>query len=76
GTYSPEALAEAEHFALTDYLAALTGAPPSELVARGLYAKVAALTGLSPEAVTRSRGFVRRDYLREVRGRDHKVVSA
>ncbi len=76
GAYTPQALEEAERFALTDYLTALTGPQPSELVARGLYARVAALTGLSPEAVARSRGFVRRDYLREVRGRDHKVVSA
>jgi len=76
GAYTPQALAEAEHFALTDYLTALTGPPPSELVARDLYARVAALTGLTPEAVARSRGFVRRDYAKQVRERDHKVVSA
>jgi len=75
GAYTPEALAEAEHFALTEYLTALTGPPPSEPVARGLYARVAALTGLAPEAVARSRGFVRRDYVKQVRERDHKVVS-
>jgi carboxypeptidase C (cathepsin A) len=76
GAFTPQALAEAEHFALTDYLTALTGPPPPEPASRELYARVAALTGLAPEAVTRSRGFVRRDYIKQVRERDHKVVSA
>lgn len=73
GTYSDAALAEAEHFALTDYLTALTGPPLAEPAARAFYARIAEMTGLSPETVARSRGFVRHDYLR---ARFLRVASA
>lgn len=76
GASSDTALAEAEHFALTDYLTALSGPPLAEPAARAFYARVAELTGLPPETVARTRGFVRRDYLKVVHERQHRVVSA
>lgn len=59
GSFTPQALGEAERFAMTDYLTALAGAPPQGDAAARLYARIAALTGVPLEAVTRARGFVR-----------------
>ena len=47
GTFSKEALAQAEHFALTDYLSALAGPPLQGDAAKAFYARVAAMTGLA-----------------------------
>jgi len=51
GRFTPEALAEAERFAMTDYLVTLAGPPPGGDAATTFYAKVAAMTGLPPEVV-------------------------
>ena len=75
GTFSKEALAQAEHFALTDYLTTLAGPPPRGDAAKAFYARVAQMTGLPEDVVTRARGFIRDAYIKNLRGREHKIVS-
>ena len=75
GAFSKEKLAEAEHFALTDYLTALAGPPLQGEPARAFYAKVAQMTGLPEDLVTRSRGFIRDAYIKNLRSAEGKVVS-
>ncbi len=74
GAFSKAALAQAEHFALTDYLTTLAGPPPQGDAAKNFYARVANITGLSVDAITQSRGFIRDDYVKNLAG-DHKIVS-
>ncbi len=52
------ALASAEKFAMTDYLTALAGKPPQGDAGKALYKRVADITGLTPENMAQSRGFV------------------
>lgn len=59
GAFNADALAAAERFALTDYLVTLAGKPPEGDAGRAFYARVAEITGLPVETVTRVRGFVR-----------------
>lgn len=56
--FTPDALAAADRFALTDYLTTLAGRPPEGEAAEAFYAHVALITGLPPDVVARSRGFV------------------
>ena len=72
--FSAEALAQAEHFALTDYLTVLAGPPPHGDAAKNFYARVAKITGLSVDAVAQSRGFIGDAYVKNFAG-DHKIVS-
>jgi carboxypeptidase C (cathepsin A) len=73
GTYSEAALAEAERFALTDYLVTLAGPEPRGEAARAFYARLARMTGLPEDAVKQSRGFIRDSYVKQVRA--GKIVS-
>jgi carboxypeptidase C (cathepsin A) len=75
GAFSKDALAQAEHFALTDYLSTLAGPTPQGDAAKSFYARVAQMTGLSAEAIAESRGFIRDDYIKNLRSGDHKMVS-
>jgi len=75
GTFSQDALANAEHFALTDYLSTLAGPPPQGEAAKSFYAHVAQLTGIPADVIAQSRGFIRDDYIKNLRAADHKVVS-
>jgi carboxypeptidase C (cathepsin A) len=75
GIFSKEALADAERFALTDYLTTLAGAPPKGDAAREFYAKVAQISGLPEHVVTRSRGFIRDAYVKHLRSAEGKIVS-
>jgi carboxypeptidase C (cathepsin A) len=75
GTFTPAALAQAEHFALTDYLSALAGPPLRGDAAHAFYAHVAQMTGLPEDVVARERGFIRDAYVKNLRPGDHKVVS-
>jgi carboxypeptidase C (cathepsin A) len=75
GTFSNERLAQAEHFALTDYLSALAGAPLAGEAARAFYARVAQMTGLPQDVVARSDGFIRDAYVKNLQARAHKIVS-
>jgi carboxypeptidase C (cathepsin A) len=65
--FTPEALADAERFALTDYLSGLAGPPPTGDRARALYGRIAQLTGLPVDTVANSRGWVRNAYLNHLR---------
>ncbi len=75
GTFSKEALAQAEHFALTDYLSTLAGPPLNGDAAHAFYARVARMTGLPEDIVARSRGFIHDAYVKNLRASDHKIVS-
>jgi carboxypeptidase C (cathepsin A) len=75
GAFSMEALAAAEHFALTDYLTTLAGPTPQGEAAKAFYARVAEITGLPVDVVTQSRGFIRDTYVKALHRADHKVVS-
>jgi carboxypeptidase C (cathepsin A) len=75
GTFSSDALAQAEHFALTDYLSALAGPPLQGDAAKNFYGRVAQMTGLPVDVVTQSRGFIHDAYVKNLRASDHKVVS-
>jgi carboxypeptidase C (cathepsin A) len=75
GTFSPEKLAAAERFALTEYLSTLAGAPPQGEAAHDFYARVAALTGLPEDVVEKSKGFIRDSYVKNLDASGHKIVS-
>jgi carboxypeptidase C (cathepsin A) len=75
GTFSNDALAQAEHFALTDYLSALAGPPPRGDAAKSFYARVAQITGLPVDVVAQAHGFIHDDYVKNLDLADHKVVS-
>lgn len=73
--FTPEALAAAERFALADYLTTLAGRPPEGEAADAFYARVAQLTGLPPDVVARSRGFIGDAYLDRDGADGSEVVS-
>ena len=75
GTFSKEALAQAEHFALTEYLTTLAARPLSGDAAKAFYARVAHLTGLPEDIVARTRGFIGDAYVKNLRLSEHKIVS-
>jgi carboxypeptidase C (cathepsin A) len=74
-TFTPQAMAEAERFALTDYLTTLAGPPPTGEKATAFYDRVAQMTGLPPDVVAKSRGFVRSAYVRHQRAQGSQVSS-
>lgn len=74
--FSADALAAAERFAMADYLTTLAGPAPQGETAKSFYTRVAELTGLPLDVVTRSRGFVREAYSKHLRGSEQKIVSA
>ena len=75
GEFSTERLAEAERFALNEYLTTLAGQPPRGDAARAFYARVAEITGMPLDVVTRTRGFIRDTYVKQLRGDERKIVS-
>jgi carboxypeptidase C (cathepsin A) len=75
GTFSQDKLAAAEHFALTEYLSTLAGAPPQGDAAHGFYARVAALTGLPEDVVAKTNGFIRDSYVKNLDSGERKIVS-
>jgi carboxypeptidase C (cathepsin A) len=66
-TFTSEAMAEAERFALTEYLTTLAGPPPQGEAAKAFYDKIARMTGVAPDAVARSRGYVSQAYVQQRR---------
>src|SRR5471030_1251081 len=74
-TFTPEALAAAEKFAMTDYLTTLAAAPPQGDAGKAFYGKVAQISGLPVDAVAQARGFVSNAYVKSLRGADGKIVS-
>jgi carboxypeptidase C (cathepsin A) len=75
GKFTPEALAAAERFALSDYLVALAGPPLQGDVASRFYAKVADLTGVPVDVVRRTRGFIRDNYEKTTQDGQSRVAS-
>ena len=75
GTFSKAALAQAEHFALTEYLSTLAGRRCRATPRKAFYARVAQMTGLPEDVVARARGFIRDAYVKNLRAGDHKIVS-
>jgi carboxypeptidase C (cathepsin A) len=71
--FTPGALADAEKFAMTDYLVTLAGAPPQGDAAKAFYQRVAQLSGLPLDVVTQSRGFVENAYVKNLH--PGKIVS-
>ncbi len=72
--FDPALLAEAERFAITDYLVTLAGSPPSGADADAFYRRVSELTGIRQEVVAQTRGFVGDIYAKEMGGAE-AVVS-
>lgn len=75
GAFTPERIAEAERFALGEYLTTLAGEPPRGEAARAFYARVAAITGMPVDIVSRTRGFIRDNYVKHLRGGEGLIVS-
>ena len=57
--FTPQAMAEAERFAMNEYLTTLAGRAPTGDAAKAFYSRVSAMTGVPVDAVTRARGDVR-----------------
>jgi len=73
--FTPEALAEAERFAMTDYLTTLAGPRPTGDKANAFYGRIAQLTGLPVEVVAKARGYVRNAYLQHLRASGQTASS-
>ncbi|MGH6666131.1 MAG: S10 family peptidase, partial [Pseudolabrys sp.] len=73
-TFSPAALADAEKFAMTDYLVTMAGAPPRGAAGKKFYGRVAEMTGLPLDVVTQARGFVADAFVKNLHA-DGKIVS-
>ena len=58
GKFDPEAVKEAEKFAMTDYLVSRAGAAPRGPEADAFFGKVATRTGIDRGRVERARGFI------------------
>jgi carboxypeptidase C (cathepsin A) len=73
--FTPDALAQAEKFAMTEYLTTIVGSPPKGAAADAFYAKVAQITGMPLDIVKKTNGFVSDDYVKNLRAADGKIVS-
>ena len=74
-TFNSNLVKEAERFAMTDYLVALAGPSPQGNSADRLYARVAALTGIPQQQVSRARGFIGSVYTKQSAG-EGRIVSS
>jgi carboxypeptidase C (cathepsin A) len=72
--FNPAALADAEKFAMTDFLTTMAGAPPQGAAGEAFFGRVAQLTGLPLDVMTQARGFVENAFVKSLR-RDGKIVS-
>lgn len=73
--FSEQAIAEAERFAMGDYLVSLAGPAPTGETGDRFYARIAQLTGIKQEAVARSRGFVGDIYTKNLAAAEGRFVS-
>jgi carboxypeptidase C (cathepsin A) len=74
-SFTPEALAEAERFAMTEYLTTLAGPRPTGDTAVKFYGRIAKLTGLPAGTVAKARGYVRGAYIQHVRATGQVLSS-
>jgi len=72
--FSPATLAAAEQFAMTDYMITLAGPRPQGTAAKAFYERVAEISGLPIDVVTRALGFVENDFVKNMRA-GGKIVS-
>jgi carboxypeptidase C (cathepsin A) len=72
-TFSREALAAAEKFAMTDYLVTLAGPVPQGDAGEVFYQRVAQITGLPLDVVKQERGFIANAFIKSLRS--GKIVS-
>ena len=73
--FSAEAMAEAEHFAINEYLTTLAGPQPTGERAQAFYGKIGQMTGLPTDVVAKSRGYVRGAYTRQLRSQGLQISS-
>jgi len=71
-----EAMDAVERFAMTEYLTILAGPVPEGEAGRAFYARVAQMTGIPLDVVTKSRGLIRDNYVKQSRGAEGDVVSS
>jgi carboxypeptidase C (cathepsin A) len=76
GAFTPEALAAAERFALTDYLTALAGKPLEGEAAKAFYARVSDISGVPLDIVTRTRGIIGDAYTKNAGNADDSIASS
>jgi carboxypeptidase C (cathepsin A) len=76
GTFSPARLAEAEKFAMTDYLTTLAGPTPQGETANVFYAQVAEMTSRPLEAVTQERGFITNTFVKNLRSTMNSLLPS
>lgn len=74
GAFTPEKLAAAERFAMTDYLTTLAGPALAGPAADAFHRRVSELTGIPVDVVARTRGFVGDVYAKQM-GAAGKIVS-
>jgi carboxypeptidase C (cathepsin A) len=72
--FSRDKLAEAEKFALTDYLVTLVGPPPQGDAAKSFYQRVAQISGLPVDLVAKRHGLLP-GFVKDLRAADGKIVS-
>lgn len=73
GTFSRQALAAAEKFAMTDYLTMLAGSPLRGGAALAFYERVAQISGLPVNVVRKARGFITDAFIKTLHS--GKIVS-
>src|SRR5436190_18478516 len=73
--FTPAALAEAERFAMNEYLTTLAGRPPTGDKAKAFYGRIAEMTGLPADVVAKSRGWIRNAYLQQLRASGQTVST-
>ncbi len=73
GKFDRQALAQVEHFAMTDYLTTLAGPRPQGEKARAFYRRVADISGLPFDVVQQARGFITDAYVKTLHS--GKIVS-
>jgi carboxypeptidase C (cathepsin A) len=73
--FTPAALADAERFAMNEYLTTLAGRPPTGDKAKAFYGRIAEMTGLPIDVVTKSRGWIRDAYRQQLRANGQTVSS-
>ncbi|MGZ2433928.1 carboxypeptidase C (cathepsin A) [Rhizobium pisi] len=74
--FDEEKQKEAETFALGDYLTMLAGPPPTGAEAAAFYGRIARLTGMPQDIVTRKRGFLGRSFVKHSDAGSGEVMSA
>lgn len=74
--FDEEKQKEAETFALGDYLTTLAGPPPTGVEAAAFYGRIAKLTGIPEDIVTRNRGFLGNSFVKHSDAGSGEVMSA